>query len=260
MASAPPWLPDWRNGDAYAALVRAEAAAIAWEWLRRDPRYRAAASVPGEASAAAPAVVGAQPAAARWGLHAFAEPSLAADAAHPVWRGEWFPRVLVAEATRGGDAGDRFDLARFARAATVVREAAGPERVLLSDGPASLRVDVVAGSVLAGPVRLAYRLAGVAAAQDPLDTLQGLLRLCRTGRLHPPAPRSRNRRLILLLRAHDALQAGASQREIAEVLLSGEAARARWRAEVPSLRLRAQRLAKGARAMAGGGYRSLLRA
>ena len=106
MASAPPWLPDWRNGDAYAALVRAEAAAIAWEWLRRDPRYRAAASVPGEASAAAPAVVGAQPAAARWGLHAFAEPSLAADAAHPVWRGEWFPRVLVAEATRGGDAGD----------------------------------------------------------------------------------------------------------------------------------------------------------
>ena len=46
MASAPPWLPDWRNGDAYAALVRAEAAAIAWEWLRRDPRYRAAASVP----------------------------------------------------------------------------------------------------------------------------------------------------------------------------------------------------------------------
>jgi hypothetical protein len=258
MESAPPWLPDWQAGDAYAALVRAEPAAIAWEWLRRDPRYRAAVAAPHRQPGTVPAVVAAQPAAARWGLHAFAEPGLAAEAARPVWRAEWLPRVLIAEAAHVAAARDRFDLTRFAGIAVVVCDDAGSERVLLSDGAASLRVDIVTGSVLAGPVCLVYRLAGLAAVRAPLDTLQGLLRLCRSGRLHRPALRSRNRRLILLLRAHDALQAGASQREIAEVLLSGEAARARWRTEVPSLRLRAQRLAKGAQAMADGGYRSLL--
>lgn len=204
-------------------------------------------------------MVTAQSAAACWGLHVFAEPSLAADAARPVWRSEWLPRVLLAEAVQRGVARDRFDLSRFAAFSTVVRDEAGPEHLLLSDGATSLRIDIAAGSVLAAPVCLAYRLAGLAAVRGPLDTLQGLLRLCRSGRLHPPARRSRNRRLILLLRAHDALQAGANQREVAEVLLSGEAARARWRTEVPSLRLRAQRLAKGARMMAGGGYRSVLR-
>jgi hypothetical protein len=62
----------------------------------------------------------------------------------------------------------------------------------------------------------------------------------------------------LLLRAWDAVQDGATQREIAAALLSGEAADARWRSAVPSLRSRAQRLVTGARAQARGGWRGLL--
>ena len=259
MASASPWLPDWRDEEAYAPLLGVGPAAMAWEWLRRDPRYQMAASASLRGPGTVPAVVAAQPAAACWGLHAFAEPSLAAATARPVWRSEWLPRVLVAEAVHRGTVRDRFDLARFAALSTVVRDEAGPEHLLLCDGASSLRIDIESGSVLTAPVCLAYRLAGLAAVRGPLDTLQGLLRLCRSGRLHPPTPRSRNRRLILLLRAHDALQGGANQREIAEVLLSGEAARARWRAEAPSLRLRAQRLVRGARDMAAGGFRSVLR-
>lgn len=260
MASAPPWLPDWRNGDAHAALIRAEPAAIAWEWLRRDPRYRTAAAAAPCATATWPTVLPAQPAAAAWGLHAFADPDLPAGAARPVWRSGWLARVLVVRAEHGGRAGELFDLARFAALATVVEGEAGAQHVLLSDDAASLRIDVATGTVTAGPVRLAYCLAGLADVARPLDTLRDLLRLCRSGRLPPPPARSRNRRLILLLRACDALEAGASQREIAEVLLSGEAARRRWRAEVPSLRLQAQRLVGGARMMAGGGYRALLQA
>ena len=64
---------------------------------------------------------------------------------------------------------------------------------------------------------------------------------------------------MLLLRAHDALAAGADQRDIAEALLSREAAQPKWRVGAPSLRSRAQRLVRGARLMAAGGYRELLK-
>ena len=259
MDAVPP-LPDWRDPDGYAALRRAEPAAFAWEWLRRDPRYRAAAvGAPRWRGFSSPRVQKADPAAAPWGLHAFEDPGLAACAARPVWRRERYARVLVAGAERAGSSQDRFDLARFAGLTSVVRAADG-EHLLVSDGATSLRLDIVSGSLLEGPVRLSYRLAGFAALRGPLETLHALLRLSRTGRLAPRPVRHRNRRLILLLRATDALRAGATQRELAAGLLSAEAERARWRAEAPSLRLRAQRLVKGARAMAGGGYRVLLRA
>src|SRR5690606_16292003 len=135
-----------------------------------------------------------------------------------------------------------------------VRAAAGAEHWLLSDGAASLRLDIVSGSLLAEPACLSYRLSGFAALRGPLGALGALLGLRQRGRLARPAPRSRNRRCILLLRAWDALQAGATQRQIAAVLLSGEAAAARWRIAAPSLRSCAQRLVKGGRAMAHGGY------
>jgi hypothetical protein len=241
-------------------LVDAESGALAWEWLRRDSRYREAArAAQGARDGPAQDVVPGDPAAAQWGLLAFEDPALSAVAARPVWRRESFPRTLIAAAEPRGAAQDLFDLARFAALATVVRDVRGHEHLLLSDGMTSLRLDVDAGSLLGGPVRLAYRLSGFAALDGPLATLGALLRLRQSGRLRRPQMRSRNRRLVLLLRAWDALQAGATQREIAGVLLSGDAARARWRVEAPSLRSRAQRLAVGAQIMARSGYRALLR-
>lgn len=250
-------VPDWRDGQAYAGLLGAEPAGHAWEWLRRDPDYRVAAATP-RRPGTGPAVLPAEPLAPRWDLHAFEDPALPALAARPVWCRAGYGRVLEADARAGGPPQDRFDLARFAAVTTVVRDRAGTEHLLVSDGASSLRLDILSGSVLAGPVCLAYRLAGLAALRGPLDTLGGLLRLSQSGRLARPAARDRNRRLVLLLRAWDALRDGASQRELAAVLLSDEAAARRWRTEAPSLRARAQRLARSARAMASGGYRRLL--
>lgn len=61
-----------------------------------------------------------------------------------------------------------------------------------------------------------------------------------------------------MLRAHDAMASGATQREIAAKLLSVEAEEARWRVSVPTVRSRVQRLVRNTRAMAAGGYLSLL--
>jgi hypothetical protein len=249
--------PDWRDADGYAALLDAAPEALAWEWLRRDPLYRAA-SIGRPSTGGASRELIADPAASRWGLLAFEDPGRPAGQARPVWRREALAGVLLADATASGDASERFNLARFAGLATVVRSLSGAEHVLLSDGVAGLRLDILSGSLVAGPACLSYRLAGLSGLRAPLATLSALVRLWQVGRLAPASPGERNRRRVLLLRAADGLGQGATQRELAAVLLGREAALARWRSEVPSLRSRAQRLVAGARTMAGGGWRALL--
>jgi hypothetical protein len=134
------------------------------------------------------------------------------------------------------------------------------DHLLLSDGWRSIRLDGAAGLFAGGTVRLAYRLEGLGGAEAPLLTLRRLLAFDRSGRfssaLHPRERRSP--RWVQILRAWDALQEGAGQREIARVLLSASAGEPDWRIREPSLRSRVQRLVRLARSMAGGGYRALL--
>lgn len=240
---------DWRDAAAYAPLLAADRSLFAWEWLRRDARYRHAA----ERS-------GADCEAAEFGLVAFEPPELAVPLARPLWSAEVHRSVLVVE--RGGSpgAGDAFDLERLAAIATVIGSSAR-EHLLLSDGWRAVRLDGPAGIFSTDPASLRYVLEGVAAAERPLLTLRRFLSLYRSGRfprsLHRPEPRAR--RWILMLRANDALHAGADQREIAQVLFSRTTTEPGWRSREPSVRSQAQRLVRSARAFARGDYRVLLR-
>ncbi|MDT9599867.1 DNA -binding domain-containing protein [Sphingosinicella rhizophila] len=248
---------DWREAAAYAPLLAADRSILAWEWLRRDPGYRAAADrALGQETQAAQ---DSRTDAGEWGLHAFEPAEIAAPAARPVWRSGFHPYVLEADALPTGDARNAFELARVAGMSTIVVES-GQEHLLVSDGLRAVRLDLLSGSVRRGPVRLHYRLAGLASAERPLLTLRRLLALWRAGRfsaqLHPVEARAA--RFVLMLRAHDALAAGATQREIAAVLLSGEAGEARWRVRAPTVRSQVQRLVRSARFMAAGGYLALL--
>ena len=247
---------DWRDAEAYAPLLDADRPIFAWEWLRRDRSYRRAADAAAnglcERSGSDPG---------RWGLQAFESPAKAAPDARPVWRGDLHPHVLVAAATKPARLAEAFDLSRFAQLATLVRAGDGAEHLLLSDGLRTIRIDIVEGSVEAGPVELHYRLSGRESAKGPLLALRRLLALCDQGRfgrsLHPREPGAR--RWILALRVHDALAAGAGQREIAAALLGAAASEARWRVQAASLRSQVQRLVRARRALASGGYRNFLR-
>jgi hypothetical protein len=249
-------VPDWRDAAAYEPLLEADRSLIAWEWLRRDPAYRVAAE---RASREACRRGSASEAPAQWGLHAFEPPRLAAPEARPVWRAELHPFVLAVEASPSSGE-DIFDLALLGEASTLVTAADGREHLLISDGFRTIRIDVLAGSVARGSVELRYRLTGLARTERPLLTLRRLLALCRTGRfcrsLHPSETRAK--RWLLMLRTRDALASGADQREIAAALLSPDARQRRWRTESSSLRSRAQRLVRSARAMEAGGFWALL--
>lgn len=261
MRSTEPEIADWTDAAAYASLRDADRSVFAWEWLRRDPEYRRAAVASGASGAARPTRTHiADERAARWGLHAFERPDLAGPDARPVWRREVYPLVLPACAADQGPAEDRFDLERFGSCATWVRGGSGTEHVLLSDGMHRLRLDIVSGTIGDGPVMLCFQLAGMRSVRGPLLVLRQLVALWHGGRfsraLHPLEARAS--RWILLLRTHDALAAGAGQREIAERLLDRDAGGRRWRVEAPALRSRVQRLVRDARQMAAGGYLSLL--
>jgi hypothetical protein len=249
-------IPDWRDASAYQPLLDADRALLAWEWLRRDPAYRAAAALADRA----PGPPVANRSAAGFGLVAFERPGLPVPIARPVWRSRIHPFVLAVERTNGGPQQDRFDLDRLGELASLLASASG-EHLLLSDGRRALRLDGPPGTFTSGPVRLGYRLNGLAAVDRPLATLRRFLALCRTGRfsrsLNPPEPRAR--RWVLLLRAWDGLGARADQRELARQLLSGSVAEPRWRSRESSVRSRVQRLARSARAMADGEYIGLLR-
>jgi len=239
---------DWRDGAAYAPLLGADRSLFAWEWLRRDREYRAAACAgAGDAEAA------------EFGLVAFEHPDRSAPVARPLWRSDVHPLVLRVE--RGGDArtGDQFDVRRMSHVAALVANQAA-EHLLLSDGLRAVRLDGPPGTFGAEPLCLRYLLEGLASAEPALLTLQRFLALCRSGHfsrsLHPSEPRAR--RWILMLRAWDGIAAGAGQREIAAELLSRSAGEPRWRSRESSLRSQSQRLVRSARMLALGGYRALL--
>jgi hypothetical protein len=250
--------PDWEDEAAYAPLLAADRSLHAWEWLRRDPAYRASAR-----AGATDSIVGAgarQAAAPEaWGLHAFEPPERRVPEARPVWTAAVHPFVLVADVEPGAAVGDVFDRVRLAPLLSGI--ATGDrEHLLLSDGLRTIRIDLHGAAGCDGPA-LRYRLFGIGSAEAPLLTLRRLLALHRHGRfaraLHRPEARAR--RWLLLLRAADALAAGAGQREIAAVLLGRRAGEPLWRSRDPSLRSQAQRLVRGARLMAAGGWRALLR-
>ena len=259
MAAGDRHVPDWRDAAAYAPLLEADRSFLAWEWLRRNSSYRAAAGQAFDTgSSGDPSERDQSP--ERWGLHAFERPEATVPGARPVWRSAVYPFVLGVEAgSPGGE--ENFDLERFRPFSTLVRAEEDREHLLLSDGFRAIRIDVLVGTIADGPAELRYRLAGLSSAERLVLTLRRLLALWRNDRfscsLHPDEARAR--RWVLMLRAHDALVAGADQREIAMVLLSAEAGEMRWRSHSPSLRSQVQRLVRGARRMASGRYVDLLR-
>lgn len=245
--------PDWRDAPAYAPLLGADRSLFAWEWLRRDPCYRAA-------FAAASSSARSSRRARDFGLVRFERPDLAVPDARPVWAAAVHPFVLNARPAACSEPIDLFDLNSLGSLATLAVDGR-IEHLLISDGFRSVRLDAPVGTFGGQPVGLSYSLAGIESARPPLLTLQRFLALARFGRfstsLHPEEERAR--RWVLMLRASDALESGAGQRDIARELLSSSVSDARWRVREPSVRSRSQRLANAARRMAAGAFGELLR-
>jgi hypothetical protein len=190
------------------------------------------------------------------------DPSVGAPTARLLWTADVDPGVLQVEAVlapTGSD--DSFDLGRFGEMAIMVRDTGGCEHIAISDGYRRIRVDVVSGSMLNGPVLLHHQLMGVDRLDEKLLGLRRLIALHRHGRLVPSLfPVSlQTIRIVAALRIYDALAAGASQRDMAVALFGWDTVEADWAAASDYLRLRVRRLVRLARRLATGGWMQLLR-
>jgi len=198
------------------------------------------------------------------GAFTFAEhPGLAAPEARIIWHADLDPATLdVAVLPVDRDDPDHVALEELAPWLTVVADRDGREHAVLSDGWRHIRLDVEAGTLAhGGRVLLLYRIAGLASARARLLPLRRFLDLAEhhrfTAALFPRDPRLD--RWLTLLRVHDALAAGAGQREIGQALFGADHVERDWKRRSDSLRSRVRRLVRDAVSMARGGYRSLLR-
>lgn len=245
--------PNWRDPEAYACLLDADRCLFAWEWLRRDPAYRAAAAIRASVGSSAGAL-----AAERFGLVRFEDADASVPRARPLWRSDVDPLVLVGEFSSGRAAQATIELDRFSHLAHLVSDDE-TDHLLLTDGLRAIRLDAPLGAFSSEAMCLRFRVGGILLSEISVLALRRLLALVHRGRFARSLHRreARARRWILQLRTHDALTAGADLREIAEELL-GRPAGPGWRIRDPSLRSQAQRMVRSARAMANGGFRQLL--
>lgn len=194
----------------------------------------------------------------------FAEhPDRAAPSARIIWHADLDPGTIgvVAQPADPSDP-DSLRIDRIAPWLAIAVDAMGHEHVVLSDGWHHIRLDVEEGRLTGQEaVLLHYRLRGLESAENRLLPLRRLLDLCQHRRfartLFPRDPRIA--RGIEMLRVHDALGAGASQREIGEALFATPRVREGWSDGSDSLRSRVRRLVREARDMARGGYLQLMR-
>lgn len=225
-------LADWRDPSAYEWLDTCGRHAFAWEWLRRRPDYQAAA---GEAEADAEI----------FGLRN--RPPIEADArtARPIWTAAVDPFLLITTARACSRGDGNFDLSRVTESRTVTVSVDG-EHWLFGTAARPLRLDAASGSLCGGSVALTVHVTRLDAGA--IVALSRLIALAREGRWrssHFPAER-RAGRWRQVLRVHDALLAGASQRDIADALF-GTAGIANWRVNAAPWRRRSQRLVEAAR-------------
>jgi hypothetical protein len=138
------------------------------------------------------------------------------------WRAAVDPAVLVAQSHRAAaNDDDIFDLLGLSYPISVLQTGDGVEHVVIGDGRHRIRLELHGGSVTNGPVHLHYDLEGFSQAEPAVRTLRRFLALQRLGRFPEtlfPVDRIVARR-VRALQAYDGQRAGASQREIASVVL-----------------------------------------
>jgi len=171
----------------------------------------------------------------RGGAYIFAsDPSLDYPLAAPIWSAGLDPTVISAVALPCGPSTPlKFQIDRYDHCVAI---GGGVEHVFFRCCGTSLRLDVIAGTVLAGAVTLepGLRLDRIDSQIDPIHALAAILRLEK-----PPDLRdARLPRLVLALRAIDARREGASLRDIARGLFEATD----WPGDGDHIKSRARRL------------------
>lgn len=236
----------WRSGAAYLYILRLNSQALAWEYLRRNPDYRAAWR--GSRTAA--------PAADQWNLAQLENPAVDGLRARPLWRTSDGHALRILAATPTTSDALPFELWKLAGQKALVHDGhvlkawvLGTDRTLL------LTLDLC----LADGDPFEYLVPSGPLLADACATAHLINTRFSVDRQHAQALRTSVAAAVHLrsLQALDGAQAGASQREIATALYGVARVQRDWTPD-GDLRARTRYCIRRARALMAGGYRSLL--
>ncbi|MHA7685494.1 DUF7011 domain-containing protein [Cupriavidus sp. PET2-C1] len=239
----------WYPTAAYLYILHLDGPALAWEYLRRHPKYRCDWHCRQRRPEAAH----------RWGLHLWEDPSLDARDAHPAW----FPDhdavlQLYPDADPPPNA-SAFKFWRIPGQKHLVHD--GKRLILTARWPGNCVRLVLAPGLEDGMAYLYAVRAGAPLSARNRTLVAEWDKLSVAAEASPTvAVRSRPAPAALLelhtLQALDATQAGASLREVGEGLFGADAAASGWHAD-GGLRSRVRRLVRRGRSLMHGGYRRL---
>jgi len=241
-------LPTWRGSAAYLYTLRLDPVCLAWEYLRRNALYRAAWATRSR---------GAIPPAASWGLKIWEDPGLDARSAEPIWSPTPVSSVVLTPSSVA-DAAPSFQLWCIPGRKSLAHDGTG----LHVTAKHSLGVTrAVIASDLAADAPYGYQVSAGAAldvccrAVKAFDASYGSAEGAQSSiRFRPTRSALIHARILQSL---DGADAGASHRDIAEALFGSEAVTADWSPD-SEIRAQVRYLLKRGRALAAGGYRSLL--
>ena len=237
---SPHHFPHWYPTAAYLYVLRLDALALAWEYLRRHPDYRLDWLHRHRRPQAA------QHAAHRWGLRLLEDPALDARDAHPAWLPGHAGVVQLYPDADPPQNATAFAFWRIPGHKQLIHD--GKRLVLIARSPGHcLRFALAPG--LEDGMAIAYAHHGGAAAPARGHAPGAALANAR--------PRPSHSALLELhtLQALDATLAGASLRDVAEGLFGVDAA-AGWYSD-GGLRSKVRRLTRRGDALMRGGYRRL---
>jgi len=252
---------DWRNPASYSYTRSLTRDAWAWEFLRRNPKYRAAWDE--ITRGGRPLSTAEKAATGQFEVLSFEDPKRTALETHVLWtpRVSSFVLPLRVERERSSSDLERVDLSTLSRRAVVKQRDGAVHHLLFNNGGRRLQLAVEADCLRGCAALLTNaRLDGLALKRR-ISLLQRLSDFLATGhlaeRLYPPG--SRNRRFAILLRALDGWLAENSQRVIGESVFEGADIDRDWRDCECPLRDRLRLILRRARWLMDGGYVSLLR-
>lgn len=156
---------------------------------------------------------------------------------------------------------DAFDLFAQRVPATLLQCGEQPEELRLAMARRAIRLSIVSGTLLKGPVRLSFHLNGTRWLPIRLRALCALDSLVRHGQiplLTVPFGQS-PRRMAMILKTMDGLARGWSQREIAIALFGEKIVASDWGGPSDFLKSRVRRLIAQVADLDGDAYLELLR-
>lgn len=250
----------WRDADNYAFVSSLPPAGCAWEFLRRNPDYQQAWRAFGS-KACLSSEPNADPAV--FGLVRFESPERDARSANLFWHRSFSREVLPIIATKPKPAHHHAKLSLDGLHCRIIIQAgrAGQQHILFAEDGRFLQLEVnglqaIETARLTTEIVLSPRL--VAARVQALERFADMITHRRL-RASLYRPERRAARWMMALQAFDAMQAGASHRQIAGALFGEATVREDWSGRSDYLRLRVQRLLRFAERLVKGGYPDLLR-